>query len=146
MNNPTRFSNTYFRLLLSAEWRKKKLPNGVEQFVNYDEDTGTELMMLPTDIALIDDSLFKQWVEIYAADKDRFFTDFSKVFDKLMELGIERDGAGKILNTDNTKGGYHSAPKKSSLPGLPQKSSTDKVDISEAVPLQERNTKFKARI
>ena len=52
VNNPTRFSNQYFRLLLSLQWKKKTLKNGVEQFVNYDEDTETELMMLPTDIGV----------------------------------------------------------------------------------------------
>jgi cytochrome c peroxidase len=87
VNNPTRFSNRYFRLLLSLQWRMKKLPNGIEQFVNYDEDSETELMMLPTDIALTQDKSFRKWVKLYAPDKDRFFEDFSKVFSKLVSWG-----------------------------------------------------------
>jgi cytochrome c peroxidase len=44
-------------------------------------------MMLPSDIALIEDNEFKKYVEIYAKDKKRFFTDFSAAFQKLEELG-----------------------------------------------------------
>ncbi|KIN07393.1 hypothetical protein OIDMADRAFT_108415 [Oidiodendron maius Zn] len=117
VNSPTRFSNQYFRLLLSLQWRKKILKNGIVQFMNYDEDTETELMMLPTDISLTTDPSFKKYVELYAKDKDRFFEDFSKVFDKLMELGIVRDASGAVTNADNVKGGYHSAPKKKNSPG-----------------------------
>jgi len=146
VNSPTRFSNQYFRLLLSLQWKKKKLPNGVEQFVNYDEDSETELMMLPTDIALTQDKAFRPYVELYARDKDKFFEDFTKVFEKLVELGIERDGEGKITNADNEKGGYHSAPKKKQMAGSPAKSTDDKVDVSEAGKLKEENNQFRARL
>ena len=146
VNNPTRFSNQYYRLLLSLQWKKKTLKNGVEQFVNYDEDTETELMMLPTDIALTQDKSFRKYVEIYARDKDRFFVDFTKVFEKLVELGIERDDKGTITNADNERGGYHSAPKKKKTPGSPAKTTDDKVGGSEAAPLAEENKKFMARL
>lgn len=52
--------------------------------------TCPELMMLPTDLALIEDAAFKPWVEAYADDKDLFFDDFSKAFAKLIELGVKR--------------------------------------------------------
>ena len=146
VNNPTRFSNQYFRLLLSLQWRKKKLANGVEQFVNYDEDTETELMMLPTDLALTKDKEFIKWVEFYARDKERFFEDFSKVFAKLVELGIERDAEGNVTNTDNVRGGYHAAPKKSSKPGVPTESSDDKAGVNEAEPLKKENKAYRARL
>ena len=120
VNSPTRFSNMYFRLLLSLQWKKKTLKNGVTQFFNYDEDTETELMMLPTDIVLTKDPKFRQYVELYAEDKDQFFADFSNVFDKLMELGLVRDASGAVTNTDNVKGGYHSAPKKKNIPEGPR--------------------------
>jgi peroxiredoxin len=146
VNNPTRFSNQYFRLMLSLQWRKKTLKNGVEQFVNYDEDSETELMMLPTDIALTKDPSFRKWVELYARDKDRFFEDFTKVFAKLIELGIERDGEGRITNVDNEKGGYHSAPKKKRRPGNPEKATDDKHRPNEGVLLKNENEQFKARL
>ena len=47
---------------------------------------GTKLMMLPTDMALIEDPQFRPWVEKYAADQDLFFKDFSLAFGKLIGL------------------------------------------------------------
>jgi cytochrome c peroxidase len=145
VNNPTRFSNQYFRLMLSLQWKKKTLKNGVEQFVNYDEDSETELMMLPTDLALTQDPSFRVWVELYARDKDRFFEDFTKVFAKLVELGIERDEEGRITNADNERGGYHSTPKKET-PGSPTKNTDDKYRPSESAPLKNENEQFRARL
>lgn len=45
-------------------------------------------MMLPTDMALVQDKSFKQYVEKYAKDEDAFFKDFSNVLLKLFELGV----------------------------------------------------------
>ncbi|KKK14005.1 hypothetical protein P175DRAFT_0503950 [Aspergillus ochraceoroseus IBT 24754] len=123
VNNPTRFSNQFFKLLLNLEWEPKTLENGMSQFVHEDpdladgddDDEEEPLMMLPTDIALRDDPAFRPWVEKYANDKDLFFDHFAKVFAKLIELGIRRDANDNILNTDNVKGGYVSAPKKSNV-------------------------------
>ncbi|KAH9839601.1 putative heme-binding peroxidase [Teratosphaeria destructans] len=143
VNNPTRFSNTYFRLMLSRSWKEKTLDNGVRQFVHYDEDAEEELMMLPTDLALVSDPSFRPWVELYAKDKDRFFEDFSQVFAKLIELGIERDAEGKITNVDNVKGGYHSAPKKSGKPG---KEYAVDAPYGEADKLAKENKEFRARL
>jgi cytochrome c peroxidase len=117
VNNPIRFSNQYFRLLLNAEWKKKRLANGLEQYAYIDEDTEKELMMLPTDMVLAQDPGFRPWVELYAKDQARLFQDFSNVFAKLLDLGLERDVSGKVINTDNLNGGYISAPKKSPTPG-----------------------------
>jgi cytochrome c peroxidase len=99
--SPTRFSNTYFKLLLNEEWHLGKSPAGVEQF--YDEDK--ELMMLPADMSLIKDPKFREWVEKYAEDKDLFYDDFAKVFAKLLELGGRRGPNGlaqvNYLNKQN---------------------------------------------
>ncbi|EON66915.1 heme-binding peroxidase [Coniosporium apollinis CBS 100218] len=141
VNNPTRFSNQYFRLLAGLEWKLVTLPNGVKQWVYEDEDGISErLMMLPTDMALRDDPVFCEWVESYAEDKELFFEDFAKAFAKLMELGIMRDARGRVINGDNLKGGYHSAPKKSGAPGAPRKSN------EEAEPLRRGNEMFRARL
>lgn len=48
-------------------------------------------MMLPTDMTLITDKSFKQWVTTYAKNNDLFFKDFSKVIVKLFELGVPFD-------------------------------------------------------
>jgi len=139
VNNPTRFSNTYFKLMLQRQWKEKTLDNGIKQFVYYDEDSEEELMMLPTDLALTKDPKFRPWVEKYAEDKDVFFKDFSAVFHKLIELGIKRDESGKITNLDNKLGGYISAPKKASTPGAPGKSDR----FGEANKLAQENSKSK---
>lgn len=115
VNNPTRFSNQYFRLLTKLEWKETTLPNGVVQFNYVDPDAPEDepLMMLPTDMALLKDPEFAKWVHKYAEDKELFFDHFAKVFAKLIELGIQRDEQGNVTNTDNVNGGYISAPKKS---------------------------------
>ncbi|GFF24061.1 putative heme-binding peroxidase [Aspergillus udagawae] len=124
VNNPTRFSNQFFKLLLNLDWKPKTLPNGISQFVYVDpeaEEGDEPLMMLPTDIALKTDPAFRVWVDKYADDKDLFFDHFAKAFAKLMELGIKRDENDRVVNADNVKGGYISAPKKSNHPTGPAK-------------------------
>jgi catalase (peroxidase I) len=46
--------------------------------VQFEDPTG-ELMMLPSDMALIWDKTFRRHVVNYAADEEQFFKDFSKV-------------------------------------------------------------------
>jgi catalase (peroxidase I) len=71
--------------LKTIKWQKKKW-DGPEQYVDPDE----ELMMLPTDLALIQDPEFKKYVDLYAQDKEVFYRDFSDAFAKLIELGVVR--------------------------------------------------------
>ncbi|GAA5876845.1 hypothetical protein JCM8547_002406 [Rhodosporidiobolus lusitaniae] len=84
---PTKFSTQFYKMLLKFKFEKKVWEGPVQN-----EDLGEELMMLPTDMALIDDTAFRKYVEIYAEDRDRFYKDFADVFAKLIELGVERDG------------------------------------------------------
>jgi catalase (peroxidase I) len=83
-NSPTVFSNDFFVQLLENKWTKKKW-NGPTQF----EDPTGNLMMLPADLALIEDPEFKKIVEEYAKDEDKFFKDFAAAFEKLSELGVK---------------------------------------------------------
>lgn len=152
VNNPTRFSNQYFKLLLANDWKKKKLESGVEQFVYVEEDEDDDaesaeegdkpegLMMLPTDMSLLSDASFRPWVERYAADKDLFFAHFSAVFAKLLELGIRRDAGGQVINDENEKEGYRSAPKKSDAPTAPGDQGPGQIG-HEARRLKEENEK-----
>ena len=80
--SPTMFSNDFFRELVDQKWTPKKW-NGPLQY----EDASGELMMLPADLAFLQDPEFRKFVEIYAKDEGRFFADFSKAFAKLLELG-----------------------------------------------------------
>ncbi|KAI1141882.1 heme peroxidase [Hypoxylon sp. FL0543] len=150
VNNPTRFSNQYFRVLLANEgaWRRKRLANGVEQFVYVEEDADTdgeeELMMLPTDMALLSDAAFRPWVEKYAEDKELFFEHFAQVFAKLLELGIRRDAGGRVVNEENVAEGYRSAPKKSDVATAPGDQGSGQIG-HEAGPLREENERFRRR-
>ena len=52
------------------------------------ESLDGKLMMLPSDIALVQDAEFRNYVEMYAKDEALFFKDFSAAFAKLLELGV----------------------------------------------------------
>ncbi|KAJ1635053.1 heme peroxidase [Pavlovales sp. CCMP2436] len=69
----TTLSNEYFREMIENTWT---------------DPTG-ELMMLPSDMALIWDPKFRPFVDKYAADEALFFKDFAKAFKKLLELGVD---------------------------------------------------------
>ncbi|KAI8958728.1 heme peroxidase [Daldinia sp. FL1419] len=153
VNNPTRFSNQYYKLLLANDWKKTTLPSGVTQFVYVEDDEDSAagdgersegLMMLPTDMALLSDPAFRPWVEKYAADKDLFFEHFAAVFAKLMELGIKRDASGKVVNEENAEQGYKSAPKKSDTATAPGDQGAGQIG-NEARPLKEDNEKARRR-
>jgi cytochrome c peroxidase len=84
------FSNEYFRLLLEERWSPKVSHNGKpwdgpDQF----EDSTGKLMMLPSDMVLIQDPAFRKIVELYAKDESSFFKDFASAFAKLLDLGVE---------------------------------------------------------
>ncbi len=165
VNNPTRFSNQYFKLLLANDWKKTRLPSGVEQFVYVDEEDEEEeedlpgaedgggkpegLMMLPTDMALLSDPAFRPWVERYAADKDLFFAHFAAVFAKLLELGIRRDPAtGRVLadgHGGDHEEAYRSAPKKTDEPQAPRVDQGNGQVGHEAGPLREQNERARRR-
>ncbi|GKY97956.1 hypothetical protein MPSEU_000753600 [Mayamaea pseudoterrestris] len=80
---PTTFNNAYYTLLTNLKWVPKDW-SGPPQYVN--GPTG-QLMMLPTDVVLLQDKSFKKWVDVYAKDAQTFYDDFSKSFQKLEELG-----------------------------------------------------------
>lgn len=75
-----------YKQLLHNTWVEKKW-DGPRQFVDEDGD----LMMLPTDMALLEEP-FRPYVELYAKDKQKFFDDFAAAFLKLIELGVQKRG------------------------------------------------------
>lgn len=94
---PTTVSNEYFRLLLEDTWEVKQW-DGPKQYEN--SKSGKDLMMLPTDISLINDPSFRKWVEIYKDDEERFLKDFGAAFVKLTENGTnvgKKSVDGKVL-------------------------------------------------
>lgn len=81
--NPLVFDNNYFKLLLGLDW----VPREWDGNLQYTDTATKKLMMLPTDMCLIEDPKFKEWVEKYAADQQLFFKDFAKVAGKLFSNG-----------------------------------------------------------
>mmetsp|Transcript_159498 Transcript_159498/g.306099 ORF Transcript_159498/g.306099 Transcript_159498/m.306099 type:complete len:357 (-) Transcript_159498:219-1289(-) len=87
---PTTISNEYFRELLENTWTIKTTHKGQPWTgpMQYEDPTG-DLMMLPSDLVLIQDKAFRKYVEIYAKDQDVFLKDFSAVCGKLFSLGYQ---------------------------------------------------------
>jgi len=79
---PTLFNNSYFVLLKGLEWT----PDDTKAKFQYKDPSG-RLMMLPSDIALIEDKKLKPYVLEYAKDQKKFFADFAAAFEKLETLG-----------------------------------------------------------
>jgi len=82
-HSPTVFSNEFFVQLLKNKWTERSW-KGPKQY----EDESKKLMMLPADLAFIEDPEFKKYVEKYAKDEQAFFADFAKAWKKLIELGV----------------------------------------------------------
>jgi len=83
--SPTTFSNSYFKILLDEKWYHRKW-NGPRQYEN--SNSGKDLMMLESDLALVNDEDFRKYVIEYANNEVKFFNDFAKAFEKLLELGV----------------------------------------------------------
>ncbi|KAG9301013.1 hypothetical protein G9A89_018965 [Geosiphon pyriformis] len=98
--SPVLVTNNYYTELLEQKWVEKKW-KGPKQYV--DKATGT-IMMLPTDMALIQDKAFKPWVEKYAKDEKLWFEDFAVAFKKLLELGVPFTGNEKEYRFHTTVG------------------------------------------
>ena len=79
------FSFFVFYFLLSI-WIFKNKSNVFIYVYSVDAPTG-RLMMLPTDLVLLEDPSFAKWVSVYANDGKKFNEDFTKAFQKLEELG-----------------------------------------------------------
>lgn len=82
--SPTILTNDYFKLLMEEKWGWRKWA-GPRQ---YEDVKSKSLMMLPTDMALINDDIFREQVYKYAENSDLFFKDFASVVTKLFELGV----------------------------------------------------------
>ena len=82
--SPITLTNDYYKLLLSERWQHRKWAGPVQ----FEDNKTKSIMMLPTDMALVKDKVFRPVVERYAKDQDAFFADFSRVCTQLFELGV----------------------------------------------------------
>lgn len=85
---PTTVSNEYYRELLENRWTVKTTHQGKPWTgpLQFEDPTG-DLMMLPSDMVLVQDGDFRKHVELYAKDSDAFLKDFSSAVGKLFNLG-----------------------------------------------------------
>ncbi|KAL9238393.1 hypothetical protein vseg_012821 [Gypsophila vaccaria] len=81
-------------------WTQEPLKFDNSYFVELMKGESEGLLQLPTDKALLDDPVFRPYVELYAKDEEAFFRDYAASHKKLSELGF-------------TPGGSKSAPKDS---------------------------------
>lgn len=88
---PTTVSNEYYRELLENTWTIKKTHKGKpwKGPLQFEDPTG-DLMMLPSDVVLIQDKAFRKYVELYAKDSDTFMKDFGAAVGKLFSLGCKK--------------------------------------------------------
>ncbi|GAA5914431.1 peroxidase [Sporobolomyces salmoneus] len=91
--SPITFSNEYFRLLFDEKWQERKW-KGPPQYENKGDKS---LMMLRTDMALSTDKGFKPTAQLYAKDENKFFSDFSKAFSKLIHLGVPESQLSEVV-------------------------------------------------
>jgi cytochrome c peroxidase len=81
-STPLLFNNSYYGLLKGLKWTENKKTKKFQY-----EDPSGQLMMLPSDIVLLEDEKFKKYVDVYAKDQKKFFADFKSAFEKLELLG-----------------------------------------------------------
>jgi len=110
-SHPLRFDNEYFQNLINLEWKPRQW-DGPHQF----EDPSGELMMLPTDLALVQDEKFRPFVEMYAKDQDLFFRDFAQDFARLLALGTNPTASAAASPKQKASADFREAAMHGSLP------------------------------
>jgi catalase-peroxidase len=90
---PTKWSNAYLKGLLAFEWELTKSPAGAHQWTPKDapanvpdahiEGQKNKIIMLTTDIALIEDPIYREISERLANDTDAFNDAFARAWYKL---------------------------------------------------------------
>ncbi|KAJ3408612.1 hypothetical protein HDU80_005150 [Chytriomyces hyalinus] len=90
--SPSRFNNEFFVRLVNGKYAAR--PDGL-----FEDTSDSSFKMLPSDMALLKDPVFRAFVESYASDQSAFFNDFASAWEKLMELGLG-GGLGSIVDTN----------------------------------------------
>lgn len=80
---------------LEEKWvEHKPKPTAPAQF---QDASSKSLMMLPSDMALLADPVFKKQVIEYSKDGEAFKKDFAQVFARLLELGVKFEAGSTPL-------------------------------------------------
>merc|ERR1719231_593195 len=86
-HSPFEFNNQYFVLMKDYRWELKNW-DGPAQYTDVET---MNLMMLPSDMALLTTPAFRAHVDRYYKDGEAFAKEFSAAFSKLLELGVARN-------------------------------------------------------
>lgn len=79
-------------------WTREPLKFDNSYFVELLQGEAEGLLKLPTDKALLEDPVFRKYVELYAKDEDAFFRDYAISHKKLSELGFTPSSSGSKLD------------------------------------------------
>jgi catalase (peroxidase I) len=91
--NPFKLSNEYFKTLINETWQLMiKPPRGMAEF----KAAGKPLYMLPTDIALKQDSQLLAIAKEFAADNTKFLQAFAAAWTKMMNADRFNGPAGTV--------------------------------------------------
>ena len=88
---PTTFNNLYFRFLTQIDWTKR----GWSGPFQYENGSKSFMMLLTTDLVLIQDAAFKIFHE-YANNEDAFFADFTAAFQKIEEPWNQKASSNRL--------------------------------------------------
>lgn len=84
--NPYVFDNTYFQEVLLGH--------------------NSKYLKTEADLALLNNSEHKQWVEAFAQDENLFFENYARAHVKVSEIGHENDLMSEFDQSQNVDGGY----------------------------------------
>lgn len=98
--NKGTFNNEYFRNLVNETWTETTTSRNGNTVPRQFRNTDNTLMMLPTDMFLIQDVNLRVFVEEYANDENLFFQDFTNAFAKLMRNGCPALKGPLLLNEE----------------------------------------------
>jgi L-ascorbate peroxidase len=96
--NPLKFDNSYFQELLKGESEGQ--------------------LLLPSDKALLEDPSFRPFVELYAKDEEKFFSDYAESHKKLSELGCKATSPAFAAESASSKSAIEAYQGTSALLGL----------------------------
>mmetsp|Transcript_48097 Transcript_48097/g.114305 ORF Transcript_48097/g.114305 Transcript_48097/m.114305 type:complete len:548 (-) Transcript_48097:86-1729(-) len=87
-NNPTSWDNQYFQLLVDQTWERHIGPGGLHQWrIPNAQGMLSGLMMLTSDLALLEDSALRAAVEDFAANPANLDVAFAEAWEKLSRSG-----------------------------------------------------------
>ncbi|XLR00212.1 hypothetical protein HN51_054974 [Arachis hypogaea] len=95
-NNKKLKAQAYAKLLVEEDiripaWFSFSCKNKTHVINGHQEKKDEDLLVLPTDVVLFEDSSFKVYAEKYAKDQVAFFNDYAEAHAKLSNLGAKFD-------------------------------------------------------